>query len=152
MDFIFTLLVLVPIGFFFGRFSEKRHERELEEKEKKHSDFVVSDIKSFPGISSMSKVPKMFVGEVTIAGDYYKTFAGGLRNLFGGEMKLYSSLVSRARREAIFRLVEQAKAEGYNAACNLRVDSADINGSVITKKKSVSVSIIASATAYCIDA
>jgi uncharacterized protein YbjQ (UPF0145 family) len=66
-------------------------------------------------------------------------------------MKSYQSLATRARREALLRIIEKAKSQGYNAICNLRMDSADIGGSATSKKGSVMVSIIASATAYHID-
>jgi uncharacterized protein YbjQ (UPF0145 family) len=151
MDLIIQLLILMPIGFFFGRAAERKHIKSLEEREKACEGFFVSDLKTFPGISDASKEPKMLIGEVTIASDYYKRFAGSLRNFFGGEMKSYVSLMSRARREAMLRIIEEARAEGYNAICNLRLDSADIGGSATTKKASVMVSILASATAYNTD-
>ncbi|HPN85165.1 MAG TPA: heavy metal-binding domain-containing protein [Victivallales bacterium] len=148
MDLIFQLLIFVPIGFFFGRSAERKHLKSLEEREKAVAGFSVSDLKSFPGISTDTPTPKLFTGEVTIASDYYKRFAGGIRNFFGGEMKSFQSLAVRARREALLRIIEQAKLEGYNAICNLRMDSADIGGSADSRKGSVMVTIIASATAF----
>ncbi len=151
MDLILQLFIFVPIGFFFGRYAEKKHNKSLEEREKACATFTVSDLKTFPRIKSAIPSPKLFTGEVSIASDYYKRFAGGLRNFFGGEMKSYQSLATRARREALLRIIEKAKSQGYNAICNLRMDSADIGGSATSKKGSVMVSIIASATAYHID-
>ena len=66
------------------------------------------------------------------------------RNFFGGEMKAYVKLIERARREALLRVVEQARQMGYNAICNLRLQTADIGGS----RRFPMGSIMASATAY----
>jgi len=148
MDLLIQLILLMPIGFLFGSISEKRHLRSLEERERKYKDFKITDTKTFHSFSSDSPVPKLFIGEVTIASDYYKRFAGGLKNLFGGEIQSYSILMQRAKREAVLRIIESAKAEGYNAICNIRMESADIGGNAVYKKAAVMVSIIAYATAY----
>jgi uncharacterized protein YbjQ (UPF0145 family) len=145
---LFRLLVLIPLGFICGRFSEKRHLRSLEEREGETSDFLVTDLKTFPMIADLSKTPEMLIGEVTIATDYFKTFAGSLKNFFGGEMRGFESLKTRARREAVLRILEQARAKGFNAVCNLRLETADIGGSTLSKKSAITVSILASATAY----
>ena len=145
---IFRLFVLVPLGFILGRFSEKKHFRSLDEREAATSDIFVTDLKTFPMLSDADKTPEMLIGEVTIATDYYKTFAAGLRNFFGGEMRSFESLKIRARREAVLKILEQAKLKGFNAVCNLRMETADIGGSTISRKSAVTVSILASATAY----
>jgi uncharacterized protein YbjQ (UPF0145 family) len=91
-------------------------------------DMRVVDLKSFMGDVSLDLTPKMFVGEV----------------------RSFETLQTRARREAVLRLMEQAHAEGYNAIANLRLESADIGGNVITNRKSrmIVTSMIASGTAY----
>ena len=147
-SFLFQGLVLVPFGFIFGRFSEKKHLKSLEEREGLTSEFIVTDLKSFPMISSTEQTPEMIIGEVTIATDYYKSFVGKLRNFFGGEMVCFESLKMRARREAIMKIVEAAREKGFNAICNLRLETADIGGSTLSRKSAITVSILASATAY----
>ena len=146
--FILRIFILIPFGFICGRFSEKKHLRSLEERESTTSDFLITDLKSFPMISGLSKTPEMLIGEVTIATDYYKTFAGSVRNFFGGEMRGFESLKTRARREAVLRIVEQARGKGFNAVCNIRLETADIGGSTLSNKSAITVSILASATAY----
>ena len=148
ISLLFQILILVPLGFILGRFSEKKHLISLEERESQHSDFLITDLKSFPMLSANSKTPEMIIGEVTIATDYYKSFIGKLKNFFGGEMICFESLKVRARREATMKIVEQAHEKGYNAVCNLRLETADIGGSTISNKSAITVSIIASATAY----
>ena len=41
-----------------------------------------------------------------ISVDYFKRFLAGLRNIFGGEVRSYCSLLDRGRREAILRMKE----------------------------------------------
>jgi len=150
ISLLFQMLVLVPLGFIFGRFSEKKHLKSLTEREEGTSEFLVTDLKSFPMISDMDKTPEMIIGEVTIATDYYKSFVGKLRNFFGGEMVCFETLKMRARREATMKIIEEAREKGFNAICNLRLETADIGGSTLSRKSAITVSILASATAYTV--
>ncbi len=141
---------LILLGLLAGGHAEKKHLRSLEKRERELAQIMVSDLKSFPGGVSTELTPRMLVGEVSIATDYLKTLLASLRNLIGGEVRSFESLQTRARREAILRLMEQARDQGYNAIGNLRLESADIGGNVITNRKSkmVVTSIIAYGTAY----
>ncbi len=89
----------------------------------------------------------MIVGEAVIATDYLKSFLAKLRNIFGGRVGSYQSLMVRARREALLRIVEEAKRQGYNAVCNVRMQTADVGGNS-TMRRVAMVAILASATAY----
>ena len=52
--------------------------------------------------------PSMVTGNVVISVDYFKTVVAGLRNLVGGNVNTYETLLDRARREALLRLQQQA--------------------------------------------
>jgi uncharacterized protein YbjQ (UPF0145 family) len=143
---IFALLLC--LGLFVGGWQERRHLADLARREAAAVGIAVTSLKSFPGGVAPACEPRLFVGEVTIASDYLKTFLAGLRNLFGGEMKSFETLQVRARREAVLRMVEAAQTQGYDAICNLRMNTADISGMATGKKKVVTVSVIASGTAY----
>ncbi|HBG96576.1 MAG TPA: hypothetical protein DDY14_14925, partial [Chromatiaceae bacterium] len=45
----------------------------------------------------------------------------GLRGLVGGRIKTYEPLLDRARREAMLRMIESARANGYDAIINVRL-------------------------------
>jgi len=141
---------LIMLGLIAGRRAERKHLRSLERRERALEGMLVTDLKCYPGGVSPELTPQMIVGEVSIASDYLKTLLAGLRNLIGGEVRSFETLQLRARREAILRIMEQAKTKGYNAIGNLRLESADIGGNVVTnrKQKMVVTSIIASGTAY----
>ncbi|UXD88284.1 YbjQ family protein [Thalassolituus hydrocarboniclasticus] len=50
----------------------------------------------------------------------------GLKNIFGGELKGYTELLSESRDEALQRLSEQARALGANAVVNVRFSTSSI--------------------------
>ena len=52
-----------------------------------------------------------------------------LRNLIGGELKAYSTLMSRTRDQALERMVDEAESMGADAVVNVRFETAKITGS-----------------------
>ena len=71
---------------------------------------------------------QMFVGSVVVANDYFKSFSASLRNLVGGRMLVYESLVDRGRREALLRMKEEAIAWGASQVVNVRFETSNIAG------------------------
>jgi uncharacterized protein YbjQ (UPF0145 family) len=150
MDLIITLgifVILLALGFFVGGMTERRHFADLMQREEATRGFLATQSKYFLGTPEAGHTPTMIVKEVIIASDYLKTFLANLRNIFGGEVYSFESLLERARREALLRIIEEAEASGYNAICNLRMDTAEIGGN-LNKRGAAMASILASATAY----
>ncbi len=145
-----VFLFLIGLGLFVGRYVERRHLADLQARELATRSTLVTQLKSFPDHTAGPSPPQLLVAEVVIATDYLKSFLAGLRNLFGGEVRSYQSMLVRARREATLRIVEKANRLGYNAVCNLRLETADIGGGTTSGKRSrkVMATILASATAY----
>jgi uncharacterized protein YbjQ (UPF0145 family) len=110
-------------------------------------DMLVTNLKSFPLYIEGGPPPEMIVSEVVIATDYLKSFLASWRNLFGGEIKSYLSLLVRARLEVLVRLQAEAQQRGHNALCNVRFQTADIAGAT-GKRSATAVALIAYATAY----
>ena len=50
----------------------------------------------------------------------------GLKNIVGGELKGYTELMQDARKEALDRLEQQAKAVGANAVLNVRFTTSSV--------------------------
>lgn len=142
-----TPLWLLLIAWYAGTAVERSHFRSLALRESQVANILVTDLKSFPFAGVQPKPPRIMVAEVVIATDYLKSFLSALRKIVGGEMRSYLKLVERARREAILRVVEEAKHQGYTAVCNVRLESSDIAGT--TKGRGAAmVTLIASGTAY----
>ena len=55
-----------------------------------------------------------------------RDIAASLKNIFGGELKGYTELLSDSREEATERMMEQAKALGANAVLNIRYSTSSI--------------------------
>ena len=68
---------------------------------------------------------ELVTGECVISGDYFKNFVASLKNLFGGRLTTFESVIDRGRREAILRMRE--KARGANFIVNARIESVMIN-------------------------
>lgn len=151
MEIIFTLVLFVVMvlfcGILMGRTVERNHFRRLEEHDREFKDFLVTQVKTFPAAIPGKQPPMLVCSEVVIASDYLKNFFAAWRSFFGGEVKSYSRMTERAKREAIARLVVQAHHMGYNAICNVRIETAEI-GDRRTKGQSAMSSCIGYATAY----
>ena len=144
-----TFIVLILLGLVVGRATESNHLRSLAHRESPLSGMLVTDLKTFPGGADPARGGAMVMGEAVIATDYLKSFLARLRNLFGGEMRSYETLMSRARREAMVRMLQQARGLGHNAVCNVRYGTADIAG-VTGKRPAAMVESFVSGTAYSV--
>lgn len=147
-------IALLAVGLFAGGYSERRHLRDLDRREAANCDILVTQVKSFPGHVTGGDAPQMIFGEVVIASDYLKTFLASIRNFFGGQVGSFQKMLIRARREATLRIVEEARRQGYNAVCNVRLETADVGGNSATqgKRGMVMAAILASGTAYHVEA
>lgn len=130
MEFIINvsiLLVFIFVGFLSGRYQEKKHLKELEIKEKQFSQMAVSDLKTVPANWNVEKA-FLVTGSVVIATDYFKIFISSLQNLFGGEIKEFQTLIERGRREAIVRMLAEARSQSANAVWNVRIETMTMRG------------------------
>ena len=153
MEFIISIIIFVAppliLGLVVGRTVEKRHFKRLAEREAANSDMLITQLKSFPNAAASGPPPTLILSEVVIGSDHLKSFLAKWRNMFGGEIKSYQTLQERGKREVILRLADSARAQGYNAICNVRISPADVGGNTTAKKKQMPMSaVIASATAY----
>ena len=55
-----------------------------------------------------------------------RDIAASLKNIFGGELRGYTELLSDSREEATERMIEQAKSIGANAVLNVRYSTSSI--------------------------
>lgn len=133
MDFLFQhldlllFLILLTVGFFAGRFLEQRHYRSIRKREKALST-VLAFATRFPPNLIERQDCRMVTGCVVISSDYFKQFVASLRNLVGGRFRGYETLFDRARREAILRMKEEAKRQGYSLIVNVRLENTSISG------------------------
>ncbi len=120
MTGLFTVLILLLIGFVFGKINESNHFRRLQIEEKKYGHIDVYNIKR--PTESLAPDGMLVSGNVVIAVDYFKMLVANLKTLIGGRLNTYESLMERARREAIIRLKKEADAIGADAVYNIRIE------------------------------
>ena len=149
MDVILSILwqmIALPIAFFIGRFTERRHLRNLDQREQLIKDVTVNNLKHVRDpVSVMGG--RMVTGQVVIATDYWKSFATKIRNIIGGEMKSAQMLMIRGRREALLRLIENARLMGAVEVCNVRYQFSNIGMMRGRKGGAMQVEIFAYGTA-----
>lgn len=146
-DVEMMIIILVPfamviIGLVCGKLIEHFHIKRLDSEEAKLSFIKECSLKN---IDLPDTVNKSFLveGSVCLATDYFKNFTANIRNFFGGKMKGYETLMTRARREALIRMKKNANAENANEIWNIRFETTTLKG----KEKSAGIEIIAYGTA-----
>ena len=71
----------------------------------------------------------MVAGNIVVSLDYFKRVIAGLRGIVGGRVKTYEPLLDRARREALLRMIEDAREQGYDAVFNVRLETSRLANS-----------------------
>ena len=123
---IIVLITLLALGYFFGRMAERRHYKSILKREKKFRKLTVVASK-FPPAFKNHHETELVMGSVVISVDYFKRFVASLRNLVGGRVRTYETLVDRARREAILRMKEDAQSLGAKMIFNIKLETASIS-------------------------
>ncbi len=117
---------LLALGYFFGRLAETRHYKSIIKREKALARIPAIATK-IPDLSIQPQHTILVTGSVVVSVDYFKRFLAGLRNLVGGRVKSYESLVDRARREAVLRMKDQARVKGANLIFNVKLETSSIS-------------------------
>lgn len=139
-------LFLVCLGYGAGTINENRHYRSLRNREEQFSDIKVVTVED--GVDYLPRQRcELVTGSVVISIDYFKRLLGAVRNIFGGRVASYESLVERARREAILRMKEKAAGLGFELVVNVRLETAAIGFRANQKRQIGSVEAIAYGTA-----
>lgn len=120
---VFAILLIA--GFFFGSNREKNHYKSIFERQKKYSSIATRSekIRDFTPYTEAQLVS----GSVVIASDYFKNFVASIKNLFGGRLTSYESLMDRGRRESILRMKEMASNWGADEILEVRLESSALD-------------------------
>lgn len=138
-----SFLIFLGLGYGFGQYFEKRHYQSITKREKQFLSKPAVTFRKLPDARPVQSV-HLATGSVVISVDHFKRFLAGLRLFFGGEIRSYSSLIDRARREALLRMKESCpNAELF---INTRLETSTISKGG-RKQKIGSVEILAYSTA-----
>lgn len=125
---LLVFILLLALGFGVGAMLEKRHYASIRQREKKFADLPAVATKLLdPATAHATADSRLVMGNVVVSVDYFKRFVAGLRNLVGGRVKSYETLIDRARREAVLRMKAEARALGANLVFNVKFETASIS-------------------------
>lgn len=127
VELIITLgipILLILLGRFVGASIERRHYKNIQEREARFRRQPAFSTKQSNTIATISGA-QLATGSVVVSVDHFKRFLSGFRMIFGGEIRSYSSLIDRARREAVLRMKEShPHADAY---INTRLETSTIS-------------------------
>jgi uncharacterized protein YbjQ (UPF0145 family) len=86
---------------------------------------VITNIETVPGKSVVEHFG-LVSGSTIRAKHIGRDFMAGLKNLVGGELKGYTQLLQESRRQAMDRMVEEARLMGANAIVNVRFSTSSV--------------------------
>lgn len=106
MIYFLGFILFIGLTYWIGSYREKAHYKSIQHREKVFNYLQVSTIQPFSPSTIAST--DFIISEAVVAEDFFKRFWAVLRDLFGGPITAYETLLDRARREATIRLKEQA--------------------------------------------
>lgn len=155
-DLIFILInlsipvFLLALGLTVGKLVERRHFLRLAATEMELEDVLSSTVRTYPGGVDVRREPTLVAANVVISADYLMSFLATLKKIIGGRIGSYERVIERARREATVRILREAQSQGYDAVCNIRLETTDLIGSRNKNKKKAAAmaSVYVYGTAY----
>jgi len=146
---LIIFLFLSGLGYTAGSIAERRHYRSIHQRE--------AEMVRLPAVTLKNPYPEealrggvMVMGSVVVSIDYFKRLLAILRNIFGGRVTSYETLVDRARREAVLRLKEAAQQKGCDMVVNLRLETSTIGQSANSRNSVGCVEVLAYGTAIAL--
>jgi len=144
-NYALPLFVLMT-AYFIGSVIEKRHFASIREREDNAQGFPVVSFDTMPDDWNASS-SDLVTGSIVISLDYFKRVIAGLRGLVGGRIKTYEPLLERARREALLRMTESAREQGFDAIFNVRLETSRLANASRDGKGTAGVEMLAFGTA-----
>jgi uncharacterized protein YbjQ (UPF0145 family) len=144
-----SIIILLFIGYFAGTAIEKRHYKSIIAREKQFLTLPVVTMRNEDLVLQKGRTVaecKLVSGCVAVSVDYFKMFAASLRNLVGGNVVSFESLVDRGRREAILRMKEEAG--NADIITNLRLETSPIYRNTEQNPKCITVYAYGTAIRY----
>lgn len=141
---LIIFVTLLAIGFGFGTLAERRHYRSIRRRERDHGHLLVLTGMNLPP-AYINHDSELVKGNVVVSTDYFKVVAAGLKQLIGGRLGMYESLLDRGRREAILRMQAEAAARGAVAVVNMKFETSRLSGNA--KRGLGAVEVLAYGTA-----
>lgn len=136
------LFTVVPLLFswIFGNIYQKKKQEELEVRVESFGTDNLTTLKSPPPQVSASG---LLTANIIMSVSWWQKLVGGIKTIFGGQVQTWDGILAWARKEAMQRLREQAKAEGFDNVINVRLETSEIQSS---KGRNTAIEILAYGT------
>ncbi|HIG85324.1 MAG TPA: heavy metal-binding domain-containing protein [Verrucomicrobiales bacterium] len=145
MGQLIIVIVLIGLGYVVGSIAEKKHYRSIISREAQWLHIPTVSVKNMIEDDVDIIDARMVQGSVVISIDHFKRILASLRNIFGGRVTAYESLIDRARREAILRMKEESP--NADIILNTRIETSTIGRSANSRKSIGSIEAMAYGTA-----
>jgi uncharacterized protein YbjQ (UPF0145 family) len=139
-------ILLLMSAYFIGTLIEKNHFRNIRRREAEYQSMPVVTFDTMPEDWDAGE-STLVTGSIVISLDYFKRVIAGLRGIVGGRVKTYEPLLDRARREAVLRMIEDARAQGFNGIFNVRLETSRLANSRGDGEGTAGVEMLAYGTA-----
>lgn len=139
-------LLLLMIAYFIGTYLENKHFKSIRERENEAKDFPVVSFDTMPEHWKAGR-SDLVSGSIVVSLDYFKRVIAGLKGLVGGRIKTYEPLLDRARREAVLRMIADARSQGYDGIFNVRLETSRLANAARDGKGTAGVEMLAYGTA-----
>lgn len=117
-------LLLLLLAWLIGAFNESRHYASIRARESRTARLPAVTVRQLPPNLEHGQA-RLVTGHVVVSIDRFKRLLASLRNIFGGRVRSYESLVDRARREAVLRMKESCP--DADLIVNLRIETSNIS-------------------------
>ena len=141
-----STVALLVVTYLIGSYLERRHFAEIRFREAASRTFPVLTFKRAPATLEVTS-GELVSGSVVISLDYFKRFLAGLRGVVGGPVSSFETLLDRGRREAVLRMVEEARRRGYNGVICVRLETARLASGKRNGKGTAGIEVLAFGTA-----
>jgi len=123
-------VLLLLLGWGIGRVKIRNHRKRLDEQDALLSGIRLHNIKYVPQSNAAEAQETVLVtGSLVLSIDVFRRLIAAFIQLVGGEVKNYSDLLERGRRDALLRMKAHAHAIGAQDVYNIKIQSAAIGAS-----------------------
>ena len=136
---LFTVVTLL-FSWIFGNIYQRKKQEELEVRVESFGTDNLTTLKSPPTQVSASG---LLTANIIMSVSWWQKLVGGIKTIFGGQVQTWDGILAWARKEAMQRLREQARAGGFDNGINVRLETSEIQSS---KGRNTAVEILAYGT------
>ena len=87
--------------------------------------FNITNLEEIPG-KKIKHHYGLVSGSIVRSRNIFADWAAGFKSIIGGELPMYTRLLTTSRNEAIQRMIIQAEFMGANAVTNVRFSTSDV--------------------------